>query len=235
MKTRIAAAWVVTVTVTAGAAQAAAQAGPAAGPAGRIEIAAAVTVAASADLGGGAASLTPNLGGATFTLFSASATYASPVGAELRLAYRVKPWLLVGVSGALARGDVRVRIAGDAEGGPSPSFAGETLGQALVEGRVDVLVTRLQAWQGRLTPYGTVSGGLLRHWHTGNVIIETGSVIQAGAGIRYNLANRPKARLSRVGLSAEVRMTRSSGGFNWGREHRTVPSARLEFLTGWGH
>ena len=234
MRTAFAVAWVVAAAVTAGAAQAAAQAGPAAGPAGRVEIAAAVTVAGSADLGGGAASLTPNLGGSAFTLFSANATYATPVGADLRLAYRVKPWLLVGVSGALARGNVSVQIAGDAEDGSSPSFAGETLGQALIEGRVDVLVTRLQAWQGRLTPYATVSGGVLRHWHEGNVIIETGSVVQAGAGIRYSLAHRPKARLSRVGLSAEVRMTRSSGGFHWGREHRTVPSARLELFTGWG-
>ncbi len=227
---RLAAAWIVSVGVLAGAAQAAAQDVPA----GRVEVAAAVTWSGTAKLGGGDAALTPNTGGAAFNLFSVSATYATPVGADLRLAYRVKPWLLVGVSGALARGDVRVQVSGDAEGGPSLAFAGEPLGQALIEGRVDVLITRLRAWQGRLIPYGTVSGGVLRHWHDGNVIIETGSVLQAGAGVRYRLVNRPTRFLSRVGLGAEVRMTRSSGGFNWGREHRTVPSARLELFTGWG-
>lgn len=226
----LAAAWIVLVSALAGAAQAAAQDEPA----GRVEVAAAVSWSGTAKLGGGDAALTPNLGGTAFNLFSVSATFATPVGADLRLAYRVKPWLLLGVSGALARGDVRVQVAGDAEGGPVPEFMGERLGQALIEGRVDVLVTRLRAWQGRLVPYGTISGGMLRHWHDGNVIIETGSVLQAGAGVRYRLVHRPTRFLSRVGLSAEVRMTRSSGGFNWGREHRTVPSARLELFTGWG-
>jgi hypothetical protein len=227
---RLATAWLVSVGILAGAAQVSAQDGPA----GRIEVAAAVTWSGTAELGGGAAAMTPNLGGAAFNLFSVSATYASPVGADARLAYRVKPWLLVGVSGALAWGDVRVQVAGDAESGPVPEFAGEPLGQALIEGRVDVLITRLRAWHGRLVPYGTVSGGMLRHWHDGNVIIETGSVLQAGAGVRYRLVHRPTRFLSRAGLSAEVRMTRSSGGFNWGRAHRTVPSARLELFTGWG-
>jgi hypothetical protein len=217
--------------VSAGAQTAALTTAPSA--AGRVEFGAGVTWNGTANLGGASADLTPNLNGSAYSLFDASAAYG-PIGGDVRLGYRVTPWLLVGVSGALGRGDVTVKVGGDAEDGNAATFAGETLGQGFLEGRLDVILTRFQFWKARLTPYATASAGVLRNWHQGNVLIESGQVIQAGGGLRLGLLNRPRRRLSRVGVAAELRMTRVSGGFNWGREHRTVPSVRIEGFTGWG-
>jgi hypothetical protein len=210
--------------------------GTAPGGAGRLEVAVAGVWAGDADLGSADASLTPNLNGSAYTLFEAGATYASPKGGEVRVSYRVAPWLLVGVTGALASGDVKVRVSADVEGGTPGSFAGEPLGQSLVEGRADVLMTRWRFWKARATPYLTVSGGGLRQWHDGNLHVDTGTIIQGGAGLRYGVFTRarPRAHTVRVGAAAELRVARVSGGFHWGREQRTMPSARLECFMGWG-
>jgi hypothetical protein len=180
--------------------------------------------------------LTPNVSGTAYALFNANATYSSPVGADLRLSYRVTSWLLLGIAGGVSKGDVTVSVSGDTEGGASASFAGESLGQSQIEGRADVVVPRWSFWRDRLTPYAMFSAGVLRHWHGDNALIESGSVIQGGGGLRYGLFTRagPKVRTFRMGAAAEVRVTRVSGGFHWGREHRTTPSARLELFAGWG-
>ena len=214
--------------------EAAAQApAPGHGPA-RVEVGVGVGVSGSADLGGAAASLTPNLNGAAYTLFDARATYATPKELSLRLSYRLTRWLLLGASGGVQHGTVRVDVSGDAERAQVTGFDGEPLGQALIEGRADMLFPSLRTWGGRLVPYAMASGGWLRQWHEGNVLVENGRVLQAGAGVRIGLSARPTGWRSRAGLSAEARMTRTSGGFHWGREQRAVPSARLEFYAGWG-
>jgi hypothetical protein len=200
----------------------------------RVEIAAGVNRGGAADLGSTAARLTSNPGGPAFVLFETDATYSSPLGGQLRFGYRLAPWLVAGVSASLARGDVTVSVRSDAEGAAPLSFAGESLSQGQVEGRVDLLLTRFRFWDARVTPHVSISGGVFRHWHEGNVLIESGEVFQAGAGVRYALVSRPASRLSRLGILAEVRMTRVHGGFHWGRETRTVPAVSVEFYTGWG-
>lgn len=225
--------------VTGAAAHAAGQAAvstAAPGGAGRIEVAIAGVWAGSADLGSASATLTPNLNGSAYALFDARAKYASPVGGEVRVSGRLASWLLVGVTGTLSSGDVTVRISGDAEGGTPTSFAGEVLGQSQIEGRADLLLTRWRFWRARATPYLMVSAGAIRQWHEGRVHVDTGTVVQGGAGVRYGFFTRarPKARTVRLGVAAEVRVTRVGGGFHWGREQRTMPSARLECFMGWG-
>ena len=100
----------------------------------------------------------------------------------------------MGVTGALSSGDVTVRVSGDAEGGTPTSFAGEALGQSQIEGRADRPADPRGASGGRApTPYLTVSAGALRQWHEGNVHVETGHVVQGGAGLRYGCLTRPRA------------------------------------------
>jgi hypothetical protein len=134
----------------------------------------------------------------------------------------------------VSHGDVTVKIANDAEGAAASTFAGERLGQVFFEGRADVLLTRWRMWRRRVTPYATLSGGVLRQWHTDNAVIDTGGVIQAGGGLRMGFGPRKPGMPPRFGVAAEVRATHSSGGFHWGREQRTVPSVRLECFTAWG-
>ena len=102
--------------VLAAPAPSAAQPAPAPGGAPRMEFGAGFLWTGSTDIGGGTASLTPNLNTPPFTLFDASAEYGAPAGLELRFAYRLTAWLLAGVEGQLSQGDVLVSIASDAEG-----------------------------------------------------------------------------------------------------------------------
>jgi hypothetical protein len=232
----IAAAWLLVVLGAHGAEAQAPARSAVPGGVGRVEIAVAGVWAGDADLGGASATLTPNVNGAAYTLFEANAKYTSPMGGEVRLSYRFAPWLLIGVTGALLSGDVTVRVSGDAEGGTPTSFSGEGMGQSQVEGRADVLLARWRFWKARATPYLTVSAGALRQWHEGNVHVDTGTIVQGGAGLRYGVLTRsaPKVRTIRLGAAAEFRVTRVGGGFHWGRERRTMPSARLECFMGWG-
>jgi hypothetical protein len=71
--------------------RAAAQPVPAGGPAGRVEVGVGVPVSGSSDLGGQNAELTANLNSSSFTLFTASASYATPVGVDARITYRLTP------------------------------------------------------------------------------------------------------------------------------------------------
>lgn len=203
---------------------------------GRVELAVAGVWAGNANLGNASAALTPNLNGGAYALFDAAATYESPLGGEARISYRLWPWLLVGVTGSWLSGDVAVRLGGDTEGGTPSSFTGEVLGQGQLEGRADVLLTGWRFWRRRATPYVTASAGALRQWHEGRVHVDMGTIVQGGAGLRYGLLTRagPKVRTFRVGAAAEVRVSRIGGGFHWGREARTMPSARLECFVGFG-
>lgn len=200
----------------------------------RFELAAGMTVGGSVDLGSREANLTPNLNGATFVLFDSSARFRSPMGGEARLGYRVVPWLVASLSGALLVGDVQVSVGHDAEGASAMSFAGERLRQTQIEGRVDVLVTRLRFWKARALPYVAVSAGTLWHWHEGNVLVETGQVFQLGGGVRVSLAHRPASRLLRVGVFGELRIAHVRDGFHWGHDARTSPIVHVGVYTGWG-
>jgi hypothetical protein len=144
------------------------------------------------------------------------------------------PWAVASLSGAVLVGDVRVSLGHDAEGARAISFAGERLGHTQIEGRVDVLATRLRFWRARALPYVTASAGALWQWHEDNVLIQTGQSFQLGGGVRVSLAHRPTSRLSRVGIAGELRVAHVRNGFHWGRDARTLPMIHVGVYTGWG-
>lgn len=200
----------------------------------RVELGAGWIWNGKADLGRQPAALTPNVGGSAYALFEAGASFGTPLGGAVRVGYRVRPWLVAGLIAEASRGDVQVRIDGDREGAAAVRFAGESFSQVKAGGRVDVVWPRPRFAGGRVTPHASLFAGVLRQWHQGNVLIDTGRVYEGGAGVRIALARRPASRLSRIGVLAEVRVSRVSGGFHWGRELRTAPAATMEFYTGWG-
>jgi hypothetical protein len=202
--------------------------------AGPLEFGVSGVVTGGAALGGAAATLTSNLGSAPYTVFTTSASLGIQRGADIRLGYRIGRGVVMSVATGLGRSDVSVAVSGDAEGAPNSAFAGETLLQWSLEGRVDVSPPRWIVGGGRVRPYLMGSGGILRQYHGPRVSHESGALIQAGGGIRYGLRRRPTSRLSGMGVTVEVRLCHVRGGFNWGQSSRTTPVISVGLLTQWG-
>ena len=211
---------------------AAAQPGNAAG--GRIEVAGTAMWVTSTPLGGGAASLTPNVGQPPYALFSAAADLATSVGGDVRFGYRVSRALTLSLTGGVSRAPVRVRITGDAEGAPDASFTGDTLQQWTIGGRADYEIRRWRFASGRGRPFLLAAAGLLRQSHEGRVSIETGHVYEGGTGLAWTLRHRPASWFSRWSLVAELRVTHVRGGFSWGSGARTSPAFGGGVSTTWG-
>jgi hypothetical protein len=211
---------------------AAAQPGHSAG--GRVELAGTAMWVTSTPLGGGAASLTPNVSQPPYTLFSADADLATSVGLDARLGYRVSRALTLSLMGGVSRAAVRVRISGDAEGAADASFTGDTVQQWTIGGRAEY---ELRAWRfasGRGRPFVLADAALLRQSHGGQALVETAQVYEGGAGLAWTLRDRPASRLSRWSLVGELRLTHVRGGFSWGSDARTSPSFGGGVSTTWG-
>lgn len=211
-----------------------ASAQPAAALSGRLEVAAAVGWTAASHLGSAAATLTTSAGEPRYTLFNVSGNLDAHAGLELRLGYLVSGGWRLSAEAGVAQPRVRVRIQGDAEGAPDRSFAGESLLQWTIGGRADYDLRRLRFLSGRAVPFASAGAGLVWQSHEGRVSTETGWYVEAGGGVTFIVRTSPSSRLSRVGIAADLRVSRVAGGFTWNREARTTPSVGVAITTGWG-
>ncbi|MCX6550879.1 MAG: hypothetical protein NTY02_07720 [Acidobacteria bacterium] len=220
------------MVLLAAAAPAAAQSASETG--GRLDIGGSVSWTASAPLGSASASLTPNLGQPAYTLFTASAEAGRVFGGDVRVGYRPWPAVAISASTGVAHVPVNVSIAGDAESPANTAFTGEILLQWSLEGRLDCEVRGLRFAHGRARPFVLASAGVIRQWHEDHVTHESGRIYQAGGGIAWTLADRPRSLVSRWSLVAEIRVARITGGYHWGTAARTSPAFGAGVVTAWG-
>jgi hypothetical protein len=201
---------------------------------GRLELAATASWTSTSALGAAAARMTPNTGLTSFTLFDSSAELAACARADVRIGWRATRALTLAAAGNFARPSVRVRIANDAEGAAGVSFAGATLRQWTIGGRVDYALLGMRFASGRVTPFVMASAGYLRHADSGNASNAGGGVYEAGGGLAYSWRLRPASRLAEIRLIAELRATHTRGGYSWGREARTAAALGAGVSTRWG-
>ena len=83
----------------------------------------------------------------------------------------------------------------------------------------------------RASPYVIGGGGYLRQLHEGRLLVETGHTVHAGGGVRFWLRGGSAASRA-LGLRAEARYVRRSGGVDFADQTRAYPSFSLLAFAG---
>jgi hypothetical protein len=110
---------------------------------------------------------------------------------------------------------------------PAATFTGEVLKQFQVEGHLLVSPKFLRFAGGRGLPFLELGGGFLRQLHRGNVLLDSGSAMEAGAGLKFLLRSGRGGFGQRVGLRMVARASHVRGGFYVGERNRTYPAGAL--------
>lgn len=172
----------------------------------------------------GVGTLTPS----PFLLFTAAAMLESGPRAELAVAVPVTPTLAIEVLGTAARPTLATAISRDAEGAPTTTVA-EDVDDYTVGARLLYDVPRLAIGR-RARPYLLAGGAYLRQLHEDRVLVETGRVWTAGAGLRLWLVGAQPGRS--LGVTTEVAWQWRTGGIAFTDGARGVPSLSLRLFAG---
>ena len=172
----------------------------------------------------GLGTLTPS----AFPLFTTDSTLDAGPRAELALAVPVTRTLLVEVLGTLARPTLSTAISRDAEGAPATTVT-EDVDDYTVGGRVLYDVPRLAVGD-RARPYVLAGGAYRRQLHEDRVLVETGQVWTAGAGLRLWLLGARQGRS--LGVTTELAWQWRTGGIAFTDGARGVPSFSLRLFAG---
>jgi hypothetical protein len=159
-----------------------------------------------------------------FTLFMADASLRRSAGAETKIGFALTRQLAVEIGGGYARPRLAVAITQDQETA-SVVLADERISQYIVEAAVLWQFSQLKLG-GRARPYLSVGGGYLRQLYENRVKLETGRVAHIGGGVRYWLHGGDAAHRA-VGIRAELRAERRSGGIELAGQARVFPVANL--------
>ncbi len=147
-----------------------------------------------------------------FTLFRARSVLEGAPGLEARLALAFSRLLAVEVGATFAKPHLDVTITQDGEGNPSSSIV-ETISQYTIDvgGVVQLPWVKLGS---RARPYVIGGGGYLRQLHEDRLLVETGSLVYVGGGVRYWL--RGGSATSRaLGVRADARYVRRMRGIDF--------------------
>lgn len=172
-----------------------------------------------------------SLGTATppaFTLFDTESTLGGASRAEVAVAIPVSPMLAVEILGTVARPTLTTAISRDAEGAPAAT-ARETIDEYTAGARV---LYELPRWSfaRRARPFLAAGGAYLRQLHQDRVLVETGQVWSAGAGVRLWLRGRGLGRT--LGLTAETGWSWRTGAISFADGARGVPTASVRLFLG---
>lgn len=172
----------------------------------------------------GTGTLTPS----PFTLFQTTSTIESGPRAELALALPLTPTLAVEIVGTRARPTLTTAISRDAEAAPAAT-ASEQIDDYTVGAR---LLYELSRWSlgGRARPFLAAGGAYLRQLHEDQVLVETGQVWTAGAGLRVWLLGARQGRS--LGVTTEVGWAWRTGGITFTDGARGVPTASIRLFAG---
>lgn len=172
----------------------------------------------------GLGTLTPS----AFPLFTADSTLEGSPRAELAVAVPVTRTLLVEMLGTVGRPTLSTAISRDAEGAPATTVT-EDVDDYTVGARLLYEVPRI-AIGDRARPYLLAGGAYLRQLHEDRVLVETGRVWTAGAGLRVWIAGARRGRS--LGVTTEVAWQWRTGGIAFTDGARGVPSLSLRLFAG---
>lgn len=163
-----------------------------------------------------------------FPLFTTDSTLDAGPRAELAVAVPVTRTLLVEVLGTVARPTLSTAISRDAEGAPATTVT-DNVDDYTIGARLLYEVPRI-ALGNRARPYLLAGGAYLRQLHEDRVLVETGRVWSAGAGLRVWFAGARRGRS--LGVTTEVAWQWRTGGIAFTDGARGVPSLSLRVFAG---
>jgi len=189
---------------------------PAQSPAPRVEVSVAGVWGGGAGLGTQPADETLNqAGGGAFTLFTTTSRVTAIRGVEARVGVRLGRHLALEAGGWRAKASVATRVSGDAEQAPDvTATAGFT--EYVADGAVVLRLPGLAFAGGRAEPFAEAGAGYLRQVYAGQAVVETGSILHAGGGLRVWLRTRPAGWLDGVGVRLDGRLVARRGGIDLG-------------------
>lgn len=172
----------------------------------------------------GLGTLTP----AALPLFVTESTLEGGLRAELAVAVPVTRTLLVEVLGTAAGPTLSTAISRDAEAAPATTVT-DAVDDYTLGARVLYDLPRLSI-RHRARPYLLAGGAYLRQLYQDQVLVETGQVWTAGAGMRLWLVGARRGRS--LGVTTELAWQWRTGGITFTDGARGVPSLSLRLFAG---
>jgi hypothetical protein len=195
--------------------------------AGSLEFSGGLLWAQGYDLGSTAATLTrnPTTGSSPLELFDASTSVDPASGAQARLGVYLSRSVSIEGGMQYSRPVLGVRLSGDAEGAESLTAA-ETIMRYVFDGALVVHLQPLSFARGRGVPFVTGGVGYVRELHEGSELVETGTEVQAGAGVKLWFGERRR----RFGIRGDVGFALREAAPDSSDGRRTVPTAGVSML-----
>ncbi len=155
--------------------------------------------------------------GSSLTLFQTSSEESSGTGVEAHLGFRVARRLSAEVSGTWTKTEIRTSLSGDFEGA-EPITATVGTSRFTLEG--SALWTVLARGRARFFVRGGV--GWEREIDENSVLIEDGTIVNLGGGMKYWWRDQPHGAFRKLGARVEARAAIRSSGISLDQRSRHV-------------
>jgi hypothetical protein len=188
---------------------------PQPGRPGSLEVSGSAAWLAPGSLGTSTATLTANSSSTPYVYFDTSGRMGGALGLDARVTYNLTR--RVALEGGLlySRPAVQFTVSHDAEGATGFTSSGENLSQYFLDGNVLLFLPGLAFSQGRGRIFVQGGAGYLRQLHDGRFNVDTGTVYNGGAGLKYYFAPRAKGLMKGFGVRADLRGYYRRGGFSF--------------------
>jgi hypothetical protein len=163
-----------------------------------------------------------------FTLFRAESTFDPTIGFEGRVAFALTNQIEAEVGGRYAKPQLTVDITGDTEAQQTATVT-DTVSRYAVD--VSGVWHLPFAFGSRARPYVIGGAGYLRELHADRLIVDSGTLVQAGGGVRYWLRG-VSGRGAAFGVRADARLVRRSGGIEFEERSRSYPTVSVLAFAG---
>ena len=142
----------------------------------------------------------------------------------MRIGWRVWRGLYAEATGGLGRNTLEAQIRDDIERAPALTVSA-SLTQITVEGGALFEIASLPMPAGKLVVFGAGGGGYLRQVHEDRLLIETGSTLYGGGGVKWRAGTqRPDGFVERLFVRGDVRLVTRAGGVD-------IEDARRSYIT----
>lgn len=182
---------------------------------GSFEVSGGVAWLGPGSLGSSDANLTGNGSTTPYRYFTTSGDMAGAPALDARLAYNLARRLALEAGFSYSKPQIRFSVSGDSEGVTGLTASGEKASQYFADANVLFFLPRLSFARGRGRTFVEGGGGYLRQLHAGNFNVDTGSVFNGGAGIKYYLKPRARGLLKAFGIRVDLRTYYKANGYTF--------------------